>query len=195
MIESVIRSTSGTFELGEPASAGSLGVLRGIGAVFGEWAEVNNPTEGRFMESVAPGAFARAIAGGLARIKAVFSHGQDQQAGLKPLGPLIELEERSDGLHYAVDMLDTSYNRDILPGLRAGLYGSSVRMRIHAADRNRYATRSAANPRGLEERVVRDATLIELGPTLFPVYAGTSAGMRSRAGLWTPAARRRALIG
>jgi hypothetical protein len=90
-----------------------------------------------------------------------------------PLAPL-------DGLvRYEVPLLDTSYNRDLAPGLRAGAYGSSFRFNVLADDFNPKAARSAHNPQGLPERTVRELTMAEFGPVTFPAYAGATAGMRS----------------
>ena len=60
-------------------------------------------------------------------MRVLFQHGQDPTIGDKPLGPIDVLEEDGTGPRYEVPLLDTSYNRDLEPGLRAGLYGASFR--------------------------------------------------------------------
>lgn len=82
--------------------------------------------------------------------------------------------------------------RDVLPGLRAGLYGSSFKFRVRDEDVARSPARSTSNPEGLEERTIRDAKVFEFGPVTFPAYAGATAGARS--GRWTPARRRERLL-
>lgn len=76
-------------------------------------------------------------------------------------------------------MFETSYNRDLAPGLRAGAYGSSFRFNVVADDFNKKASRSDYNPQGLPERTVRELSMAEFGPVTFPAYTGATAGMRS----------------
>ncbi|MDQ6901240.1 MAG: HK97 family phage prohead protease, partial [Candidatus Dormibacteraeota bacterium] len=78
-----------------------------------------------------------------------------------------------------VPLLDTSYNRDLLPGLEAGLYGASFRFRVTREDMNNQPERSDYNPEGIPERTIREVELREFGPVTFPAYAGTSVGLRS----------------
>lgn len=131
------------------------------------------------MERIAPGAFAQSILSHRDQIKVLFQHGQDPQVGDKPLGPLTALREEAEGLVYEVPLLDTSYNRDLKPGLEAGLYGSSFRFSVAAEDFDQRPGRSEHNPDGLPERTVKDLRLFELGPVTFPAYLGATAGVRS----------------
>jgi hypothetical protein len=78
-----------------------------------------------------------------------------------------------------VPLLDTSYNNDLLPGLRAGLYGSSFRFSVIKEQFERNMPKSAYNPDGLPERTLQEVDLMELGPVTFPAYAGATAGVRS----------------
>ena len=116
----------------------------------------------------------------------LFQHGHDPQIGNKPLGPLTELRESAEGLAYEVPLLDTSYNRDLKPGLEAGLYGSSFRFTVTAEDFDPRPGRSAHNPDRLPERTVTDLHLYELGPVTFPAYSGATAGMRSMTDYFLP---------
>jgi hypothetical protein len=92
------------------------------------------------------------------------------------LGPITDLAERGRGVEYQVDLLDTDYNRALVPGLEAGLYGSSFRFGIVKKDDER---KRVSNGKGLLERTIREASMRELGPTPFPAYASTTAGLRS----------------
>jgi len=181
----IVRAAPCRFELSGSAGTGSLGTLRGLGAVFGQWARIDSAFEGRFMERIAPGAFLRSIRDHCDEIKVLFQHGRDPQAGDKPLGPLSELREASDGLVYEVPLLDTSYNRDLEPGLAAGLYGSSFRFSVEREDFDPKPKRSTHNPDGLPERTVTDLRLYELGPVTFPAYSGATAGIRSITGYYS----------
>jgi HK97 family phage major capsid protein/HK97 family phage prohead protease len=158
---------------------GRIGTMSGEFAVFNQWTEINSVFEGRFMERIAHGAFARTFTNNRDAMRVTFQHGKDPQAGDKPLGPIDVLEETSTGAHYEVPLLDTSYNRDLLPGLKAGLYGASFRFRVTKEDFNDKAKRSATNPEGLPERTITEAHVSEFGPVTYPAYQGASAGVRS----------------
>ena len=163
----------------------ALPVLEGHFSKFNEWTEIDSVYEGRFLERIAPGAFKRTIKNNLERIRVLFQHGQDPQIGDKPLGPIEELEEDEQGARYKVPLLDTSYNRDLIPGLKAGLYGSSFRFSVVKEELNTKAKRSAHNPDGLPERTIQEARLFEFGPVTFPAYAGATAGVRSLTDAYT----------
>ncbi len=161
------------------ADDGGLGVMSGHFSVFNRWTEINSTWEGHFMERIAPGAFARAIKNNMARVRVLFQHGQDPQIGDKPLGPIQIIREDGTGAYYEVPLLDTSYNRDLLPGLKAGLYGSSFRFQSVKEEFERDTKASPDNPDALPERTIREVELFEFGPVTFPAYAEASAGVRS----------------
>lgn len=94
-----------------------LGRLTGHFSVFDSWYEVDSSFEGRFLERIAPGAFTDTIAADRSSMRVLFQHGTDPTVGDKPLGPIDELEEDSKGPRYSVPLIDTSYNRDLVPGL------------------------------------------------------------------------------
>ena len=166
---------------GEP-SDGRLGTIVGTLVNYGQWYEVDSRLEGRFMERVMPGAFAKTFAENRSRMQIIFDHGQDRAIGRKPLGPLEDVQDNSQRLVYSGALLDTSYNRDLAPGLRAGVYGSSHLFSIPNRDGESWNFRpkpSPENPEALPERTIREARIKELGPTPFPTAIGTSASMRS----------------
>ena len=151
--------------------------LYGYFARFNEWTEINSVFEGHFMERVAKGAFTKTFQERTPKV--LFQHGMDPQIADKPLGAPTTLEEKARGAYYEVPLLDTSYNRDLEPGLRAGLYGASFRFRVIREDINEEPARSDYNPDGLPERTIREAQVQEFGPVTFPAYEGASAGVRS----------------
>ncbi len=161
------------------SSEDAMPTLTGHAAVFNQWTEINSVYEGRFLERLAPGAFSKTIGENRDRIKVLFQHGQDPQIGDKPLGSIRALEEDSQGLRYEVELLDTAYNRDLIPGLDAGLYGASFRFSVVREDVKTKPAKSGYNPRGLTERTVTELRMPEFGPVTFPAYAGASAGLRS----------------
>jgi HK97 family phage prohead protease len=153
--------------------------LVGHFAVFNEWAEINSIFEGNFLERIAPGAFKKTFREQRDEMRVLFQHGHDPQLGDKPLGPIDELKEDDTGAWYEVPLLDTSYNRDLLPGLEAELYGASFRFRVMREEFEEEPGRSDHNPDGLPERTIKEAQVFEFGPVTFPAYAQATAGVRS----------------
>ena len=173
--DSLIRSTF-PFEMNRTNDETGMPILHGRGATYDEWTEINSRMEGHFMERFTPGAFSKTISEQGGKIRCLYHHGMDPMIGTKPLGPITELSERADGVHYDVDLLPVDYVRDLVPGLRAGLYGSSFRFGIVKKSDER---KRVSNPKGILERTIHEAYMKELGPTPFPAYGGTTAGVRS----------------
>jgi HK97 family phage prohead protease len=159
----------------------SLGYLSGHVITWDDWYEVNSAYEGHFMETVARGATVKTITENRSAIKSLFDHGHDPELGNKVLGTFDVLEEDEQGLRYGVNLFDTSYNRDLLPGLKAGVYGSSHRFRV-IPDKDHWndsPERSERNPEGIPERTIREMAIFELGPVSFPANPKATAGVRS----------------
>jgi HK97 family phage prohead protease len=164
--------------------AGSFGeasppTLTGHFAVTNQWAEIASSWEGDFLERIAPGAFKKTFAENRGDMRVLFQHGRDPQIGDKPLGPIEMLSEDDTGAYYEVPMIDTSYNRDLLPGLEAGLYGASFRFKVMRESIVDDPGVSASNPKGMPERTIKEAQVMEFGPVTFPAYTGATAGVRS----------------
>lgn len=174
----VVRSGGG-MEL-QPKE-GTLGTLTGRFSEFGRWYRVSSKFEGDFLERVAPGSTVDTIRDHRDGMRVLFDHGMDAQIGNKVLGPIDVLEERSDGPYYEVPLFDTSYNRDLLPGLRSKppVYGASMRMRVTGDEWNDKPGKSAGNPDGLPERTITSMRVMEFGPVTFPANPGASAAVRS----------------
>jgi len=166
-------------EVREADGDGGMPTLTGHFAVFDQWTEINSFFEGRFMERFVHGAFKKTFAEGRSRMRALFQHGYDPQVGDKVLGPIEVLEEQERGAYYEVPLLDTSYNRDLVPGLKAGLYGASFRFSVVKEEINNKPEPSDHNPDGLPERTVLEARVAEFGPVTFPAYEGATASVRS----------------
>lgn len=162
----------------------AMPTMLGHFAVFNQWAEINSLFEGHFMERFAPGAFSKTFQENRGRIKCIHEHGLDPYIGKKVLGPVSLLEEDELGAAYEVPMLDTSYNHDLIPGIEAGLYGSSFVFGIVNQKLDRRPRRSAHNPDGLSERTVTEAFVKEFGTCTFPIYKEATAGMRSVTDDW-----------
>jgi HK97 family phage prohead protease len=165
------------FELTRTTPEG-MPVLHGLGAPYNEWAEIGpSRYEGHFMERFLPGAFTKAINDNRDSIRCLFHHGMDPSIGVKPLGVISSLEETDRGVEYDVDLFPADYVRNLVPGLEAGVYGSSFKFSAIRKDDVRGS--KARNPKGLLERSIREASMRELGPTPFPAYKGTPTGLRS----------------
>lgn len=147
---------------------------------FDTWYEIDSWWEGRFLERTARGAFKRTInALGPAGVKVLFNHGRDMTIHQKVLGVATVLEERETSPYMEVPLLDTSYNRDLIPGLEAGAYGSSFMFEVIREDWNHEPGVSDHNPEGLPERTITEIRLFEAGPVTWPANPDATAGLRS----------------
>src|SRR5262249_40877307 len=165
------------FELRSESSPrqGFLGyTMVGHFVVWNRWAEVDSRLEGHFMERAAPGACNKTFAENRSTMRVLFNHGKDT-VGQKVLGPIEELRDDGTGGYYEVPLLDTTYNRDLLPALENGLYGASFRFDSFKEAYNHRAKPSAYNPKGLPERTLTELRLKEFGPVTFPVYQDATA--------------------
>lgn len=157
-----------------------LGVMDVRFSPFDTWYEIDDYFEGRFLERTTRGAFAKTIKdNGAAAFRVQFDHGYDPFIGSKVLGIPESVTEETDAATGVVPLLDTSYNRDLLPGLKRGAYGSSFRFRVIKDEWNDEPERSNHNPDGVPERTIKEVRLMEFGPVTWPANPDASAGMRS----------------
>lgn len=177
--ENVVRASMPALEFRSDEQDDGIGLLRGHFTVFDSWYEVRSSWEGHFFERVAAGSLKKTIEENRDNIRCLYDHGHDPNIGNKPLGPFRSLEEDEVGGYYEVPMMDTSYNRDLLPGLKAGLYGASFRFRVIREDVDEKPSRSEFNPNGIPERTIREIQLSELGPVTFGASPAATAGVRS----------------
>jgi HK97 family phage prohead protease len=175
----VVRAVSAAPELRATKDDGSIGLLSGHFSRFDNWYRVSSLWEGDFLERTAPGFTTQTIAEDRAGMRVLFNHGFDAQAGDKVLGPIQDLREDDTGPYYEVPLFDTSYNRDLLPGLKAGVYGASFRMRVEADSWDDEPKPSDYNPKALPERTITRAKVMEFGPVTFPANPEASASVRS----------------
>lgn len=165
---------------------GTLGMMSGHFSTFGEFYEIDSMFEGQFMERVAKGAFKKTIAeqNDGAGMKVLYEHGRDTYVGNKPMGVPETVREDKTGAYYAVPLLDTSYNRDLLPALKAGAFGASFRFQAIKDEWNDEPGISDANPKGLPERTLKECRVPEFGPCTFPANPGGTATARSATDDW-----------
>jgi phage head maturation protease len=171
---------------GDLASAeGNLGLLDVRFSPFDTWYRISSFWEGDFMERTMPGAFKRTINAHNAaqgedahRIRSMFNHGTDMQIDQKLLGDVVRAAEEKDSPIITVDLWDTSYNRDLLPGLRSGAYGASFMFQTVRDSWNYEPEPSDQNPDGVPERTLEEVKTFEAGPVTWPASPTASAGMR-----------------
>ena len=154
---------------------GRIGTLVGYAALFNTDTVIDS-WEGRFVERIAPRAFARTLEQRGDKIKVLFNHGFDPSVGDKPLGKPEVMREDKRGLWVEVPIDDTSYGRDIVASLRSGaLDGQSFRFSVKAEKWD-----ESTDAKSIPIRTIREVELYEFGPVTFPAYEATSAGIRSR---------------
>lgn len=161
---------------------GRLATMEVRFSVFDSWYEIDSWWEGKFLERTKRGAFKKTINESGARTKVLFNHGMDFSIGDKILGPVEALTEEQDSPVGVVPLLDTSYNRDLLPGLRAGVYGSSFMFRVVKDEWDHDPGMSEHNPEGIPERTITEVRLFEFGPVTWPANPAATSGVRCLAG-------------
>lgn len=175
----VVRAVASTVRAKPADAEGGMPTMEVRFSAFGQWYEINSLWEGHFLERTERGAFDKTIKESGANVKVLFNHGFDPQVGQKVLGSIESLTEEPDSPVGVVRLFDTSYNRDLLPGLEAGAYGSSFRMRVIRDEVNKDPGESDYNPKGLPERTIKEVRLYEFGPVTFPANPASTAGVRS----------------
>ncbi len=181
--DDLVRALIAGPELRAEGDGDALGVMTGHYSVTNQWTHIRSWYEGDFMERIAPGAASKTIRehfeAAQPRVKVLYDHGHDPHIGNKVLGAIDVLEEDEKGTRFEVPLLDTSYTRDLHPGLALNLYGSSFRFSVIQDSWNEEPGVSDHNPQGLPERTITEYRLFEFGPVTFPAYLGATAGMRS----------------
>lgn len=160
-------------------------------STFDTWYEIDSMWEGTFLERTVSGAFKRTIKNSGSQVKCLYDHGMDPQVGNKVLGRIESLREEPDSPVGEVPLFDTSYNRDLLPGLEAGVYGSSFRMRVVVDEWNDDPGVSDHNPKGIPERTIKEVRLFEFGPVTFPANPDATASVRSLTDVYYEQLRKR----
>lgn len=161
------------------ADEGTMPVMEVRFSPFDVWYEIDSVWEGRFLERTVRGAFAKTIQENRDRVQCLFNHGYDPQVGDKVLGTVEDLREDADSAVGEVALFDVSFVQDLLPGIQAGVYGSSMRMRVIKDEWNEEPGVSDHNPHGIPERSILEVGLYEFGPVTFPANRKATTGVRS----------------
>lgn len=130
---------------------------------------------GGFRERVAMGATADSI--GRDDIRALFNHDPNLVLGRNRSGTL-RLSEDSEGLHYEVDMPDTSYARDLATAMERGdVSQSSFGFKVAGPDGQDFAE----DEDGFPLRTLNKISLFDVSPVTYPAYTDSTSGVGSRA--------------
>ena len=162
------------------------GFIEGLGAPF--YRAGDPGTEYRIgqnmMERYDPQAFEETIIRD--DIVASFNHNLDNLLGRSGAGTL-RLWTDARGLHFKVQMGDTTAHRDTMERIERGdVIGASVMFMIEDSENDQEFTRDGET----DIRLIKRAKLIEIGPVAKPAYESTTADMRSEfeasRELWLP---------
>lgn len=158
------------FEVRSADQTGDGLTLSGYAAVFNRSTFIDN-WEGRFEETIKPGAFKRSINAKTPVLQ--FEHGRHPLLGSMPLGQITKLREDDHGLYVEARLADNWLIQPVRDAIASGaLDGMSFRFQVV---RESWTERAGLDPlRSLEE-----VKLMELGPVVFPAYEATSVGVRS----------------
>lgn len=170
---------------------GRLATLEVDFSTFDSWYRIDDFWEGTFLERTVAGAFKKTIAERGSQVKILFNHGMDLHIGDKALSVPELIEERAESPHLEGPLWDTSYNRDLLPGLRAGAYGSSFMFEVIRDSWEYDPPESEHNPDALPERTISEVRLYEAGPVTWPANPASTAGVRSGTGWFAEELRTR----
>lgn len=157
----------------------NLGLLTVRFSPFNTWYRIESWWEGNFYERTVRGAFAKTFAEQGSNIRCLFNHGYDGAIGNKVLMPTEDLREDPDSAVIEGHLFDTAYNRELLPGLQAGVYGSSFRFEVIKEEWNEEPGVSDHNPEGWPERTITEVRCKEAGPVTFPASPTATASVRS----------------
>ncbi len=174
---------SASFELGEHTDGMTL---EGYAAVFDSPTRIDS-WEGTFDEIVARGAFRSSINNATPVLQ--FDHGRDPATGTLPIGEIEDLREDDHGLFVRARLNGDDYRiPPIRNAIKSGAVdGMSFRFRV---DSDTWADGAKGQP---PTRTIREATVFELGPVVFPAYAATSVGVRTQLAALEPDERLRLL--
>ncbi len=166
--------------------------LVGYGAVFSEVTHIDS-WEGVFDEEIARGAFKKSLRERTPVLQ--FDHGRHPMVGSIPLGSFEDLREDDQGLFMRAPLHDNWLVQPVRDAIKSkAIPGMSFRFAVvkdewRTADgklvkpddvsRLLWAS-DRSDPASILKRTLRELKLYEVGPVVFPAYAGTSVDVRSR---------------
>lgn len=163
--------------------------LRGYAAVFDQETEINS-WEGYFLETISRGAFRKTIRENTPVLQ--FDHGRHPLVGSIPIGVIESLSEDDEGLFVEARLSDNWLIEPVRHAIKdRAVKGMSFRFEVirdewrDNADKLVKEDELASllwNPgeRGPLKRTLKELRVQELGPVVFPAYAGTSVDVRAK---------------
>lgn len=191
------RSAPFSFQRSDDDGEGDGRSLTGYAAVFGQDTEIDS-WEGRFTETIRKGAFRKTIRESTPVMQ--FDHGRHPLIGSLPIGSIVDLREDDQGLYVEGRITDNWLMQPVRDAIAEGsVNGMSFRFEV-VREEWRDAAGKLVKPeevldllwmpgdRGPLRRELVELKCRELGPVVFPAYAGTAVSVRS-AGLATELVR------
>ena len=163
------RAAAGLVEIRAAGEGeGAMRQIVGYAAKFGADADIG----GYFIERIAAGAFARAIARP-DDVRCLFNHSDNYVLG-RVSSKTLRLSEDNVGLRYEVDPPETNWARDLVTSIdRGDISQSSFCFR---------ALREEWDETGdLPVRTLLEVELLDVSPVTYPAYLDTEVGVRSLA--------------
>jgi HK97 family phage prohead protease len=180
------------FEMRADADSGDGLTLDGYGAVFSSPTRIDS-YEGVFDEEIARGAFRKSLKERTPVLQ--FDHGRHPMVGSIPLGSFDSLREDEQGLHVVARLHDNWLVQPVRDAIKSeAIPGMSFRFSV-VKDEWRTAAGKLVKPTDVDQmlwssnrddpetvlkRTLKEVRLYEVGPVVFPAYADTSVGVRSR---------------
>ena len=149
---------------GKPILVGDAAVFYRAGDSGTEFAIFDD-----LVERIMPGAFDSAMSRG-DDVRALFNHSPELILG-RTKSETLRLSITDRGLHYEIDLGDTTVARDVAEHVRRGdLTGSSFAFMVIGQE---FRTENA-----VDIREITDVELFDVSPVTYPAYEGTTTGIR-----------------
>ncbi|MFD4258231.1 HK97 family phage prohead protease [Streptomyces sp. NPDC058534] len=182
------RSVPFTFRAEQDDDAGDGLTLEGYAAVWDQPTQIDS-WEGEFTEQIRKGAFRKSLREKTPVLQ--FDHGYHRLIGSIPIGAFEELTEDDQGLYVRSRLSDNWLIEPVRDAIRdRAVTGMSFRFNV-IRDEWRDKDNKVLSPvevskllwkpgdRGPLQRTLVEVRLHELGPVVFPAYAGTSVDVRA----------------
>lgn len=183
------RSAPFQFQRADEAGEGDGRSLTGYAAVFGQDTEIDS-WEGHFTETIRKGAFRKTIRESTPVMQ--FDHGRHPLIGSLPIGSITDLREDEQGLYVEGRITDNWLMQPVRDAIAEGsVNGMSFRFEV-VREEWRDVNGKLVKPeevldllwmpgdRGPLRRELIELKCRELGPVVFPAYAGTAVSVRGR---------------